>query len=225
VSGADLRHKAHPQGLVTVRLEREGCAEDTEQCMSVFVAYARRTVSLAAAGPRRAISAHVVAVMLLGRAAEAHAEDEHMTSDGGAHVAYGIGGALAPRDLGRGFRHHLDLAGVLGWGTQGQCWGGYAISGCFSPITAWYLGASALLGFGAYPSYVLADAGHGRNGGWGAKGVFLELGARVAPSRAPAIGARANIDLLLVNVGARTLATVERYPEVGLWLTVGIGRY
>ncbi|MBN1605112.1 MAG: hypothetical protein JW940_00690 [Polyangiaceae bacterium] len=188
------------------------------------MACALRVVSPSAAGPRQAISVLLVAVFLLSTAAEARAE-ERRTLAGGGHVAYGIGGAFAPRELGRGFRHHLDLAAALGSGTRGYCGGGNSFVGCFDPITGWLFGASALLGFGACPSYVLADAGYGHNGGYGAIGAFLDLGARVAPSRALAIGTRANVDLLLLNVGVRTLTTVERSPEVGLWLTLGIGRY
>jgi hypothetical protein len=173
----------------------------------------------------RAISVLLVAALTLGATLQARAQEERHTLNGGGHVAYGIGGAFAPRRLDRGFRHHLDLAASLGSGTRESCGTGNSIVGCFDPITGWLFGASSLLGFGAYPSYLLADVGYGDNRGLGAAAAFVELGARVAPSRALAIGARANVDLFLFNVGARVLGTAERSPEVGLWLTVGIGRY
>ena len=82
-----------------------------------------------------------------------------------------------------------------------------------------------MLGFGAYPTYLLADAGYGRSMFYLAGGAFVEAGARLGEQKAPVVGLRANADLVLLNVGVRLLGSLERRPEVGLWLIAGLGRY
>jgi hypothetical protein len=176
-------------------------------------------------GAHRAASALLLGALPFSAAAPVRAEQGDRTLAGGGHLAYGVGGAFAPPERDRGFRHHLDLAAAVGSGYRESCGTGNSIVGCFDPITGWLFGASSLLGFGAYPSYVLADVGYGDNRGMVAFGGFLELGARVAPSRAPAVGVRTNVDVLLLNVGARVFTTLEHAPDLGLWLTVGIGRF
>jgi hypothetical protein len=141
------------------------------------------------------------------------------------HVAYGIGAAVGPEGAAPGLRHQLDLAALIGSEEVISSGMGNGIVGSIDPRRGPLFGASAALGFGAYPTYVLADAGYGTSVFFAAFGSFFEVGARVAPSVAPTLGLRANADFLLANIGVRLLGSVERRPELALSLIVGIGRY
>jgi hypothetical protein len=152
--------------------------------------------------------------------AVARAEAGDRTLAGGAHVAYGVGGCWAREQANRGFRQHLDLAAVLGPGQADS-----AASGVPDAIRGPLFGASSALGFGAYPSYLLADAGYGVSHFYLASAAFVELGARLHPSSAPVLAARGSFDLVFLNAGVRVLGSVERAPELGLWFLLGIGQY
>lgn len=142
---------------------------------------------------------------------------------GGAHLSYGIGGAVLPGGVDRGFRHHLELAGVLGPGKQHLSLGN-SITGSMDMIFGPAFGLSGLLGLGSSPSYALVEAGYG-TGLLAGAGAFLGAGARLNHGRTAVIGLRVNADLLLVNVGLRTLVSFESSPDLLVCFTVGVGRF
>lgn len=166
-------------------------------------------------------------LLVLPRDAEAMGEGEPLGRElaGGGHVAYGIGGAIAPERSDPGFRHHLDLAAVIGNGQVISCGTGNSIVGCANTVQGVLFGASSVVGFGAYPTYVLGSVGYGTQNGYTGLGGFVEAGARTTSPSQPVLGVRTSADLLLVNVGVRMIASVARSPELGLWLTVGVGRF
>jgi hypothetical protein len=144
------------------------------------------------------------------------------TLAGGGHVAYGVGGAAAPADRDPGFRHHLDLSAVLGPGHQ-DCRDQNGVI-AFPAIRGPLFGASGLIGF-ASPSYAVLEAGYGSSAGIAALGSFAAVGMRLTGDVAPVAGLRGNVDLLLVDLGLRVLASIEKRPELGIWVMVGLGQF
>jgi hypothetical protein len=142
----------------------------------------------------------------------------------GAHMGYGLGAALIPQAVQTGFRHHLEAAAALGPGKQWLSLGN-SITGSTTPSTGLLVGASGLLGIGSSPSYALAEGGYGRDSSLAALGVFVGVGSRLSSGMAPVLGLRANLDVLLVNLGLRTLVSLEQSPDVLLCATLGVGRY
>jgi hypothetical protein len=142
---------------------------------------------------------------------------------GGAHLSYGLGAAVVPGAVETGFRHQLELAGAIGPGREGLSLGN-SITGSTDPITGPLFGASGLLGLGSSPSYALVEGGYG-SGALVALGGFLGFGARLDSGVTPVVGLRGNLDVLLLNVGIRTVVSFERKPDLLICLTLGLGRY
>jgi hypothetical protein len=133
------------------------------------------------------------------------------------HVAYGLGGATGPYS---GFRQNLDLAvfpllfGRLASGTYfGDVW-----------LTA---GASAMVGFGAYPSYASFEVGPAFShyfGGIVTLGPAYRFGSgRFEPGGGGQL--RVSTDFMLVEVGLRMIEIVAPQAETQLTLMAGVGRF
>jgi len=147
-------------------------------------------------------------------------EKRPLTLAGGAHLSYGLGGAFAPRGSRAGFRHHIELAAVIG-----PAWEKVTPAGVPNKLSGLLFGGSALVGLGASPSYALADLGYGKSPGYTAAGAFLEVGTRLGSTNPIVVGVRGNLDVLLANLGVRILVGLEERPELALWITLGLGRY
>lgn len=141
----------------------------------------------------------------------------------GAHLSYGLGAAVVPGAVETGFRHHLELAAALG-PAKDRLSLGNSVTGSNAPTTGLLFGASGLLGFGSSPSYGLVEAGYG-SGSLAALGSLLAFGARLQSGVTPVVGLRGNADVLLLNVGVRTLMSFERKPDLFIGFTIGLGRY
>ncbi len=131
---------------------------------------------------------------------------------GAGHVAYGVGGATGPYG---GFRQNLDLAlfPVLFPRLHKEVW-----------LTA---GASAMLGFGAYPSYVSFEMGPGLNWYWGgiaSVGPVYRFGSGKFESGGGG-QLRVSVDFMLVEVGLRMIQMVSPDTETQLTFTAGLGRF
>lgn len=142
---------------------------------------------------------------------------------GGAHVSYGIGAALVPGAVERGFRQHLELAATLGPGKLPLGMGNSIVGDLRGPSGPLF-GASGLLGLGNSPSYALAEGGYGSESLAGIAGM-VGVGARLSHGLAPVAGLRAHADFLFLNVGIRTLVSFERSPDLLICFTIGAGRY
>lgn len=143
--------------------------------------------------------------------------------NGGAHLSYGIGGAVLPGAVESGFRHHLELAGVIGPGKQELSLGN-SITGSYDNITGPLFGFSGLLGLGSSPSYALVEGGYGAGLLAGAA-AFLGVGARLSSGRATIVGLRINADFLFFNLGLRTLVSFEQKPDLLICFLIGVGRF
>lgn len=88
------------------------------------------------------------------------------------------------------------------------------------------VGASGVVGFGAYPSYVLAEAGYGAdhsivNGG----AVLVGFATRVEPRPSVGPAVRFGVDVLFLHVGVRAIGIVTNGPEFQLTGLLGLGRF
>lgn len=136
---------------------------------------------------------------------------------GGAHAAYGLGGATGPY---RGFRQNLDLAlfPVLLVMNRGR----YIQTD--SGLTA---GASAVLGFGAYPSYASFEVGPAFSsiaGGVATLGPVWRFGSEKF-AQGSGVQLRLSVDFFLVEVGLRVIKIVSGQGETQATLAIGVGRF
>ncbi len=135
----------------------------------------------------------------------------------GGHVDYAIGAAASSLGI---FRQGLDL-GVM-FGTQSTT--GSSI-GMWDRHQGTLFGASGLVGFRAYPSYVIGEIGWGEDttlAGWAwLVGPVL----RVDPQAGGGAGGRLAFDLFIFQAGARVIGIVAPFPEVQGLLTLGLGGY
>lgn len=141
----------------------------------------------------------------------------------GAHLGYGIGGSVLAGAVESGFRHHLELVGVIGPGKQRLSLGN-SITGSMDNIAGPLFGVSGLLGLGASPNYALIEGGYGSGLLVGAGG-FLGVGARLSAGRTPVVGLRLNADFIFFNLGLRALVSFESNPDLLVCFTVGVGRF
>ncbi len=152
----------------------------------------------------------IVAVAIAPRVA-------HAEVGWGAHVAYGIGGAVGKTG---GFRQNLDLAFVIGkfdvTGNSGHM-----------PSTSrgWIVGTSGVLGFGKYPSFATLEIGRARDNAFAAIAATIGPAFRVDPTFGAGLQGRVHADLALINVGARVVAIFGPVPDLQLCFTVGLGRF
>lgn len=151
----------------------------------------------------------LLALLLVG--SRAHASDFEIRA-GAGHVAYGVGGATGPYG---GFRQNLDLAlfPLLFPRLDKQVW-----------ATA---GASAMLGFDAYPSYVSFEVGPALNWYWGGiatLGPVYRFGsAKFEPGGGGQL--RVSVDFMLVEVGLRMIQMVSPDTETQITFMAGVGRF
>jgi hypothetical protein len=127
-------------------------------------------------------------------------------------VAYGVGGATGTYG---GFRQNLDLAlfPVLFPQLDKGIW-----------MTA---GASAMLGFGAYPSYVSFEVGPGVNWYWGgiaSLGPVFRIGSEKFEAGSGG-QLRVSVDFMLVEVGLRIIQIVSPDKETQITFMAGVGRF
>lgn len=157
----------------------------------------------------RASVGALLAVLFAG--SSSHASDFEIRG-GAGHVAYGVGGATGAYG---GFRQNLDLAlfPLLLRRVYKEVW-----------LTA---GASAMLGFDAYPSYASFEVGPGLNWYWGG---IASLGPvyRFGSGKFEAGGGgqlRVSVDFMLVEVGLRMIQMVSPDRETQITFMAGVGRF
>jgi hypothetical protein len=135
----------------------------------------------------------------------------------GGHAAYAIGAAVGN---GAGFRQGLDLGVMAGL----KSYDGGSSSGLPSERRGLVFGASSLIGFGKYPSYVAGEIGGGADNAF--TGWFCVFGpaVRVDPTAGAGLGLRLGGDVVLIQAALHLLVIVAPDPEITFALTVGFGR-
>ena len=135
----------------------------------------------------------------------------------GGHIAYAIGGAVGD-DL--GFRQGLDLGLMAGL----KSYDGGSSSGLPGKTSGLVFGASSLIGFGKYPSYIAGEIGGGGDNAF--TGTFAVIGpaVRVDPKAGGGVGLRVGGDVFLLEVGLHVIAIFVPDPDIVFALTVGFGR-
>jgi hypothetical protein len=135
----------------------------------------------------------------------------------GGHAAYGLGGGVGKA---AGVRQNLDLALVIGQfnvtGNSGHM-----------PSTSrgWIVGTSGILGFGTYPSFGALEIGRARDNAFVAIAATVGPAFRLDPTFGAGLQGRVHADFVLVNVGARVIATIGPVPDLQLCFTIGLGRF
>jgi hypothetical protein len=135
----------------------------------------------------------------------------------GAHVDYSIGAAASSMGV---FRQGLDV-GVMA-GTQSTT--GSSI-GMWDSHEGMIFGASGLIGFHAYPSYVIGEIGWGKDTTLAGGAWLVGPVVRVDPQAGGGAGGRITFSLLIFEVGVRVIAIAAPSPEVQAALMVGLGVY
>ena len=138
-------------------------------------------------------------------------------SEGAGHLAYGLGGATGPY---RGFRQNLDLA-IFPVLLQTLA------SGTYVGKVSLAAGASAMLGFGVYPSDASFEVGPAFStylGGIATLGPVVRFGGEKF-ERGGGAQFRLAADILLIEVGLRVIQIVSVPRETQMTLTAGVGRF
>lgn len=151
----------------------------------------------------------LVVVLLVG--SRSYASDVELRG-GAGHVAYGVGGATGPYG---GVRQNLDLAlfPLLFRRLYKEVW-----------ATA---GVSAMLGFGAYPSYASLELGPALNWYWGgiaSVGPVYRFGSKTFEAGGGG-QLRVSADFMLIEVGLRMIQMVAPDTETQITFTAGVGRF
>ena len=135
----------------------------------------------------------------------------------GGHVAYALGPAAGDDS---GFRQGLDVGAMAGITSEG----GGSSSGLPGRSGGLVFGASSLVGFGKYPSYVAGEIGGGEDnaftGGFGVIGPAV----RVDPKAGGGLALRVGGDVFLLEVGLHLIAIVVPDRDVVFAFTLGFGR-
>jgi hypothetical protein len=135
----------------------------------------------------------------------------------GAHVDYGIGGAVGS---GYGFRQNVDAGFVYG-----------KIYTTGSSIGMWdrhhgtLFGASGIVGFGAYPSYFAGEIGYGEDTTLAGGALLAGPVVRLDPTPGGGVGARLAFSLLIFQAGVRLITIAAPHAEAQLTLLLGVGIY
>lgn len=149
----------------------------------------------------------------------AHADDDDDDGRFGAHAAYAIGGEVVGTS--RGLRQHLDVGGLV------RVWERSSTSSSSpgDPTPGVYLGASALFGFGKYPTYVAPELAWGFPDYYGTSAVIAGGPAlRVSPSLGYGGAVRSALGFSKLEIGAQLIVIGGATPELQLSLTLGFGR-
>jgi hypothetical protein len=135
----------------------------------------------------------------------------------GGHVAYALGPAVGDDS---GFRQGLDVGAMAGIAS----YSGGSSSGLPGKSSGLVFGASSLIGFGKYPSYVAGEIGGGEDnaftGGFGVIGPAV----RVDPKAGGGLALRLGGDVFLLEVGLHLIAILVPDRDVVFAFTVGVGR-
>ena len=136
----------------------------------------------------------------------------------GAHLAYGLGGALASDELGSGLRHNLDASFLMGEFLTHP-------AAMWRWRNGWAAGPLVASGFGAYPTYLGAEGGYAHDVGMAAGAALLGLVARVDPESGAGASVRVTGDIALVELGVRGIVIFLGEPELQITGLIGIGRF
>ena len=135
----------------------------------------------------------------------------------GGHLAYAIGGAVGD-DL--GFRQGVDLGLMAGL----KSYDGGSSSGLPSNTSGLIFGASSLVGFGKYPSYIAGEIGGGGDNAFTGKFAVIGPAVRVDRKAGGGVGLRVGGDVFLVEVGLHVIAIFVPDRDIVFAFTVGFGR-
>jgi hypothetical protein len=135
----------------------------------------------------------------------------------GGHLAYAIGASAGSLGV---FRQGLDL-GVMA-GTQSTT--GSSI-GMWDSHEGMLFGVSGLVGFHAYPSYVIGEIGWGKDTTLAGGAWLVGPVVRVDPTAGGGAGGRLTFTLLIFEAGLRVIGIAAPSPELQGMVTLGFGIY